>query len=392
MSLVLRTTLAFLLLLALPLAADETPARRAYFAGVDELQQAIVQPTLPQQRKHWEAAKKNFEQAIQLKPDYAEAYDKLGQALFNLGDVFGAITRFKQAVAIDPRLTEAWYDLGFAYENIVTDKRLKDDEKTRKKLAKTNVKEALAAYAKALAVQPENDILARARSHFRSGVLLRDQAIQAAQSTSGGQANLKQAMLHLEAANKLNPDYPEARNELGRLYDLMGRYAEAVEQYDLAIRGDKNYAEAYSNRGVAYWKLGNWDNALRDTLKATQIAPRFAGGHYNFAEVIFARVQELRVKGGDPDRSVIHLEAQKAVDEYRIATELDPDFMPAWYGLAKAYRGYHDFVKAEETYKKILEMDKRQKAAKAALKELKKEMKELENHIPKQYREGVQGK
>jgi superkiller protein 3 len=387
---VLRPILAVLLLAAaVPAAADETPARQAYFRGVDELQRAIQEPTRPQQVKLWKSAEDSFREAIKLKTDYAEAYDKLGQALFNQGKVFDSITEFKNAVDIDPRLTEAWYDLGFAFENITTEEKLKDDEKTRKKLAKTNVKDAEAAYRKALEVQPENDIPARARSHFRLGVLLRDEAVKAGQ---GDAANLKEAMLHLEAANKLDTDYPAARNELGRLYDIIGRYPEAVEQYDLAIRGDKNYAEAYSNRGVAYWKQGNWDNALRDTLKATEVDPRFAGGHYNFAEVIFARIQELRLKGGDGDRSVIHLEAQKAVDEYRVATELDPDFMPAWYGLAKAYQGYHDFDKAAATYEKILEKDKRQKQAKALLKALKKEEQGFEKHIPKQYREDQKGK
>ncbi len=41
---------------------------------------------------------------------------------------------------------------------------------------------------------------------------------------------------------------------------------------------------------------------------------------------------------------------KKAVDEYRLATELDPSFMDAWYGLAKAYHGYFDYGNAAKTY------------------------------------------
>ncbi len=263
------------------------------------------------------------------------------------------------------------------------------DEKAKKKLAKTAASDAIGAYRKAISVDPPNDINARAKSHFRLGVLLRDAQVKAGKKD---QANLKEAMLHLEAANKLLTDFPEARNELGRLYDIIGRYPEAVEQYDKAILGHKDYAEAYSNRGVAWWKLENWDRALEDTRKATEIAPRFAGGHYNFAEVIFARVQELRHKGRESDRSIIHLEAQKAVDEFRVATELEPDFMPAWYGLAKAYHGYHDYENAAKTYEKILAKDKRQKQAKALLKALKKEQQAYTKHIPKQFREDKKGK
>jgi tetratricopeptide (TPR) repeat protein len=229
------------------------------------------------------------------------------------------------------------------------------------------------------------------------GVLLRDDAMAAVEAAEAAglkadpdKANLKEAMEHLEEANRLNTDFPEARNELGRLYDIIGRYPEAIAQYDKAIQGHSQYAEAYSNRGVAWWKAGNWDRALEDTRKATEIDPQFAGGHYNFAEVVFARVQELRQDGTAGLRSVIHQEAQKAVDEYRIATELDPDLMPAWYGLAKAYHGYFDFDNAAKTYQAILDKDKRQKRAKALLKEVVKEQKAFTSHIPKQYRDDAQ--
>lgn len=385
----LRLIFAFALAFAAaPLPADETPAREAYGAGVDAFQ-----------LRHWSAAESHFRSAVKLKSDYAEAYDKLGESLFNEGKVMEAVTDFKLAVAIDPRLTQAWYDEGFGFENLDSDVALKDDDKTRAKLKKTEADDAIAAYRKALEVNPVNDGAALANVHYRLGVLLRDQAMKVwnenhpedmsptAEAPSLEGANLKEAMLHLEAANALNTDFPENRNELGRLYDIIGRYPEAIEQYDKAIRGQRNFAEAYSNRGVAWWKLGNWDRALEDERKATEIDPRFAGGHYNFGEVVFAHVQELRLAGTDSQRSTIHVEAQKAVDEYRVATQLDPGLMAAWYGLAKAYRGYFDFDNAEKTYNKILDMDKRQHKAKELLKALVLERKGFENHIPKQYRD-----
>jgi tetratricopeptide (TPR) repeat protein len=356
------------------LRADETPAMEAFYHGVETLQ-----------KRDWKGAEKHFREAIELKHDYADAYNKLAQSLFNQGRVLESVEEARHAVAVDPRLTEAWYTLGFGYENLATDVRLKDDEKTRKKLLKTQFKDAIAAYLKAVSVTPRNDINAVANSHYRLGVLLRDQALADA-AKGGTKANLKDSIAHSEEAVKLITDFPEAYNELGRSYDLIGRYPEAIEVYTKAIAGDKNYAEAHSNRGVAWWKAGNWDKALEDTLKATELDPKFAGGHYNFAEVIFARVQELRLKGREGDRALIFVEAQKAIDEFRVATELDPDFMDAWYGLAKAYHGYHDFENAKKTYEKILAKDKRQKKAKALLKALLKEEKGFETHIPKQYR------
>jgi|GEM_PF-6058884 len=393
---------ASLLALAAGLPADDTDARQAFGAGNADLQLAVTKPTMAQRMSAWASAEGHFRDAVGLKPDYADAWDKLGQAQFNQEKVFDAVTSLKHAVVIDPRLTEAWYDLGFALENLDGEKKIKADDKTRKKLGRTEVADAIAAYRQALAVDPVNDVPSVANAQFRLGVLLRDEAVKAAEAVQAAsltpsaalmpdQANLKEAMGHLEEAVRLVPDFPEAHNELGRIYDLIARYNEAIDQYTLAINGQKDYAEAYSNRGVAWWKAGNWDKALEDCRKATEIKPDFAGGHYNFAEVVFARVEELRLKGGDSDRSIIHPEAKKAVDEYSMATRLDPDMMAAWYGLAKSYHGYFDYANAEKTYAKIVEMDKRQKQAKALLKEVQKEEKAFVSHIPKQYRDDQKG-
>jgi len=365
-----------LLLFAAPLCADETPAMEALYRGVDTLQ-----------KRDWKGAEKQFREAVDLKPDYADAYNKLGQCLFNQGQSMAAVEEFRRATTIDPRLTEAWYGMGFAYENLSSDVRLKDDEKTRKKLQKTQAKDAIAAYEKAVAISPSNDVNALGNSHFRLGVLLRDQALHDATDTA--QANLKESIGHSEEAVKLITDFPEAYNELGRSYDMIGRYPEAIEVYTKAIEGNSYYAEAFSNRGVAWWKAGNWDKALEDCRKAIELDPKFAGGHYNFAEVVFARVQELRSKGLEGDRSLIHVEAQKAVDEYRVATELNPDFFEAWYGLAKAYQGYFDYKNAAKTYQAILDKDSKQKKAKALLKALQKEEAGYESHMPKEYRSDV---
>jgi superkiller protein 3 len=415
----LKTTLRFavaaaVLAAAAPALADSTPAMEAYYAGAAALSQAVLEPSPAQAQADWAKAEARLREAVALKPDYAEAFDKLGQALYNQGKVFDAVTALKHAVLIDPRFTEAWYDLGYAYEGLDTDRKLiaerhyilgigtkqrmgwtfTYDDKTRKKLGKTELADAMNAYKEAMKVNPINDEKSLANAHFRLGVLQRDEAVKASEAAeAAGQpaepdkVNLKEAMLNLEEANRLETDFPEARNELGRLYDIIGRYPEAIDQYDKAIQGHALFAEAFSNRGVAWWKAGNWDKALEDTRKAVELDANFAGGHYNFAEVVFARVQELRQDGNAGQRSVIHQEAQKAVDEYRIATELDPEFTAAWYGLAKAYRGYFDFANAEKTYQAILDKDKRQKRAKALLKELVKEEKAFTSHIPKQYRD-----
>jgi tetratricopeptide (TPR) repeat protein len=140
---------------------------------------------------------------------------------------------------------------------------------------------------------------------------------------------------------------------------------------------------------VAWWHDGNWDKALEDGRQAVEIDPRFAGGHYNFAEIVFARVEVLKANG---QSSIVHQEVEKAIDEYKAAVALEPEFKEAWLGLAKAYWAYHDYEKAQETYELVLTKDKKDKAAKQALKDIKAELKAYVNHIPKEYQSAEQKK
>lgn len=381
--------------MALSALAYGTPdAKEAYARGEQLLSE-----------KKWKDAAHEFEHAIELEKNYAEAYNRLGEAEFNQGDIFDAVEKFKEAIKINPRYTAALYNLGMGYENLhlenklytslkavkaktlgVKDKRFyQPDDKTIKKIAKTQFALAVEAYTKAIHVAPMNDEKAVADSHYRLGTVLRDLELK----KDKGAQNYHDAIEHLEAAIAMVPDYPECRNELGRTYDIIGRYPSAIDQYTKAIEGHKYYAQAYSNRGVAWWHDGNWDNALADCRQAIEIDPKFPGGHYNFAEVVFARVQTLSANG---DTAVVHQEVEKAIDEYTVAKNLDPDFKDAWLGLGKAYRAYHDYDKAKETYEHVLADDKRDKTAKQALKEIKAELKAYVNHIPKQYQSGEQKK
>jgi tetratricopeptide (TPR) repeat protein len=355
------------------LRAEEEASRRDYAKGM----QAVAQ-------EDWSGAAKQFARAVEEKKNYAEAYNKLGLAEFNLGRNDLAINHFKQAVFLNPRLAEAWYNMGRGYEALA---HLKNRDEV-----------AVVKYEKALEAAAENDEQTATQTHFYLGLVRKRLALRAAAKAAEAQnltstamnlnptADEKMAMdLHpaiddLEAAVKGDQDWAEAHNELGRLYDIVGRYPEAIREYDAAIKNFKEYPQAYTNRGVAFWHDGNWDNALRDCRKAVELDPKFAGGHYNLAEVLQAHIEVIKL---GQLSSVYHEEAERAIDEYNQATGLDPNFLEAWFGLAQAYRGYHDYDNSVATYKKILKMRKWNKTALANLAEMNKEQKSFMSHYPK---------
>ena len=55
-----------------------------------------------------------------------------------------------------------------------------------------------------------------------------------------------------------------------------GRFIEAIAEYDEALRLDPDYINAHSNRGLAYYNLGQHERAIQDFDEALRLDPNFA--------------------------------------------------------------------------------------------------------------------
>src|SRR5882724_143650 len=62
-------------------------------------------------------------------------------------------------------------------------------------------------------------------------------------------------------------------NKVGICLLLLRRDPEAKKEFQHAIRLDKNYSEAYSNLGTAYFSERDFDGATREYMRAMQIDP-----------------------------------------------------------------------------------------------------------------------
>jgi len=77
----------------------------------------------------------------------------------------------------------------------------------------------------------------------------------------------------------LRPEYPEAHNEYGYALHQLRRYAEAVQEYQTAIRQKPNYPSAHYNLGMSFVALNNKSAALEqyrilqrmDNARATKL-------------------------------------------------------------------------------------------------------------------------
>ncbi len=221
--------------------------------------------------KEYEAARTDFEQAIVLEADYAEAYVGRGTAYFEVGKTSEAYTDFNKAIELAPTLATAyegrgrWYlysrlgqqsrdDLSKAIE---LDDRLYDAHVFRSSLAGDEVV-ALADLDRAIQLQPE-----RAEAYYRRG-----QRLTYADKTSD-------AITDFDSAIRFDPNMVDAFVWRGkaRRYHTLGLndkvqeraiYREAVADFDQAIKLDPNEAEAYLERGRAYASLQDKEKAVAD--------------------------------------------------------------------------------------------------------------------------------
>lgn len=172
---------------------------------------------------------------------------------------------------------------------------------------------------------PTNKDIETAKIHYDLGV-------SAMQNQRDPQAALKE----LEIALKANPDMEDAQNVTGLVYQFMlHRPDEAVLHYQAALRIDPRFSEAANNLGTAYIELGRYGEAckmfervLADDLYPT---PFMAQGNLGWA----------LYKGGDVANGIAHL---------RIAVQLNPGYCQGYRSLGTIFYELGQMAEAEKEF------------------------------------------
>ncbi|MBP1206803.1 tetratricopeptide (TPR) repeat protein [Duganella sp. 1411] len=187
-------------------------------------------------------------------------------------DAVRAEQRLREAIACDPFYAEYYNDLG----NLLS--RLDGREE-----------EALAAYAKAIALSPPYH-----EAHLNRGMLRAQRG-----DTDGARADFERALV-------IKPSEWRALRELGNLRLMAGDAAGALAAYDDALRHEARDADLLANAGMAASELGDSGRAIRHALAALAVNPRHAGAHNNLAAEFMAL--------GQRDEALAHIRRAIACD------------------------------------------------------------------------------
>jgi tetratricopeptide (TPR) repeat protein len=263
-------------------------------------------------------AVRRYEDALKVRPEYAEAHNNMGVALVALGQPREAIEQYSSALRIWPTYAAAHNNMGTALASIgsVQDsiREYREALKHRPNYAEAHknlgtalvsigqVEEALQHYQKALRIRPEY-----AEAHNDLGLAL----------TAVGRAG--EAIGHYQQSLRIRPDDAETRNNLGMALAATGKPEEAIAQYREALRIKPDHGGALNNMGAALASIGKPQEAIRQYQEAVRVAPESAEAHNNLGSAL--------ASAGDLPAAIL---------QYRDAVRIRPDYAEAHVNLGTA--------------------------------------------------------
>lgn len=127
---------------------------------------------------------------------------------------------------------------------------------------------------------------------------------------SAGTHDYDGAIADYDTAIQLKPDYAEAYNDRGFAYYLKGNAERAIADYTRAIELRPNYPKAYNSRGVVYMAHGyGGAKAVADFDRAIALKPDFRYAYINRANARLVRhpwlaLDDFHRAGMSPERRV----------------------------------------------------------------------------------------
>ncbi len=141
----------------------------------------------------------------------------------------------------------------------------------------------------------------------------------------------------LARAVALQPNSPEAQNDLGVVLAAQGKLAESVPCFERAVALKKNYSEAYNNLGSALSMIGRLPEAIICFQRSLTINPDVAAPNLYIGSAL-----QLQ---GKIDEAVIH---------YERALSIDPNNAGAHYTLGAAFKEQGRIDEAVKCYQRAI--------------------------------------
>ena len=196
----------------------------------------LIQANQKYKQKDYQGAIYLYNQAIEINPQYAFAYNDRGTTYDALQKYPEAIADYNKAIQLNPQDAVAYNNLGIAYHKL------------------QKYPEAIADYNKAIQLNPQY-----AQAYYNRGNIYYD--LQ----------KYPEAIADYTKAIELNPRYINAYFNRGTAYGFLKKYPEAIADYTQAIKLNPEHARAYANMGLAKLDLGENQSGRKDLQTAAEL-------------------------------------------------------------------------------------------------------------------------
>lgn len=268
-------------------------------------------------------------------------YTNRGQVYADKGDLESALSDFNEALRLDPTNARGYASRCKMY-------RLKGE-----------LDMALADCNKALELDPDY-----AWAYSERGLVYKDRD------------ELDEALADYDRATEINPDYAWPYNYRGIIFGGMGKLDEALEQFSKAIElfsDPKDQAIAYSHRCNAYRLKKDFDRALADCDRATELDPtnvlaydhrasvyRYNGDYDKAIEQISVAIELEPTAKRYNNRGFAYSEQgnyQQAIGDYTRAIEIDPNYSYPYNNRGFAYSSLGEYDLAFQDFERAMEIN-----------------------------------
>ena len=261
---------------------------------------------LYQDQQKYKLALDDYNKAIELNPNHANAYVNRGVLYKDLQKYDLALSDYSKAIDINPNDANAYYNRGNLYYN------------------QQKYELALSDYNKAIELNPNH-----ANAYVNRGVLYKD--LQ----------KYDLALSDYSKAIDINPNDANAYYNRGNLYYNQQKYELALSDYSKAIDINPNDAEAYYNRGLLYYNQQKYDSALADYNQAIKLNRNFANAYVNRGNLY--RLQE---------------KYELALSDYSKAIDINPNYAEAYNNRGFLYSYQQKYELALADVNKVIDINR----------------------------------
>ncbi|MDF5716729.1 MAG: tetratricopeptide repeat protein [Rhizonema sp. NSF051] len=254
--------------------------------------------------QRYKDALSTYEKILQIRPDYALAWNGQAKALSELKEYKEALVAYDKAIQIKPNYLDAWSGRAFALFKL------------------QRYPEAIASFDKALQLENNSPELWNAKGEALSHLNQYNQAIKS-----------------YEKAIELRKDFYEAWYNKARALHNLKRYDEAIAAYDKTVELKSDYSLAWYNRGNALVNIQRYQDAFAAYDKAVQYTP-------NYQQAWLSRSNLL-----------INLQRYpEAIESFNQVIKYSPNNYQAWYNRGWSLHQMQRDEEAVASYNKAIEL------------------------------------